>query len=117
MPWQFNVHEHEVRGEGLYFIESILAVFSLLDPHGRKLLAQHLPKGLSKRSIVVDNEELGIYQVQFNVVSSELLRNAMKEPEKYRDLLVRVASYVAYFVELSPNQQMDIINRTEHQVA
>jgi formate C-acetyltransferase len=62
-------------------------------------------------------EELGIYQVQFNVVSSELLRKAMKEPEKYRDLLVRVASYVAYFVELSPNQQMDIINRTEHQVA
>ncbi len=37
----------------------------------------------------------------------------MKEPEKHRDLLVRVASYVAYFVELNPNQQLDIINRTE----
>ncbi len=60
-------------------------------------------------------EELGLYHVQFNVVSADLLRNAMKEPEKYRDLLVRVASYVAYFVELSPNQQMDIINRTEQQ--
>jgi pyruvate formate-lyase/glycerol dehydratase family glycyl radical enzyme len=60
-------------------------------------------------------EELGLYHVQFNIISAELLRNAMKEPEKYRDLLVRVASYIAYFVELSPNQQMDIINRTEQQ--
>ena len=60
-------------------------------------------------------EELGLYHVQFNIISAELLRNAMKEPEKHRDLLVRVASYVAYFTELSPNQQMDIINRTEQQ--
>jgi pyruvate-formate lyase len=60
-------------------------------------------------------EELGLYHVQFNIISAELLRNAVKEPEKHRDLLVRVASYVAYFVELSPNQQMDIINRTEQQ--
>ncbi len=60
-------------------------------------------------------EELGLYHVQFNIISAELLRNALKEPEKHRDLLVRVASYVAYFTELSPNQQMDIINRTEQQ--
>ncbi len=60
-------------------------------------------------------EDLGLYHVQFNIVSAELLRNAMKEPSKYRDLLVRVASYVAYFVELSPNQQLDIIRRTEQQ--
>jgi pyruvate formate-lyase/glycerol dehydratase family glycyl radical enzyme len=61
------------------------------------------------------SEELGLYHVQFNIISAELLRNAMKEPAKYRDLLVRVASYVAYFVELSPNQQLDIIRRTEQQ--
>jgi pyruvate-formate lyase len=60
-------------------------------------------------------EELGLYHVQFNIISGEMLREALKEPEKHRDLLVRVASYVAYFVELSPNQQMDIINRTEQQ--
>jgi pyruvate formate-lyase/glycerol dehydratase family glycyl radical enzyme len=60
-------------------------------------------------------EELGLYHVQFNIISAELLREALKEPEKHRDLMVRVASYVAYFVELSPNQQMDIINRTEQQ--
>ncbi len=60
-------------------------------------------------------EELGIYHTQFNVISSELLRKAMKEPENYRDLLVRVASYCAYFCELTEEQQLDIINRTEQQ--
>jgi formate C-acetyltransferase len=60
-------------------------------------------------------EELGIYHTQFNVVSSDLLRKAMKEPEKYRDLLVRVASYMAYYVELTKEMQLDIISRTEHQ--
>jgi pyruvate-formate lyase len=60
-------------------------------------------------------EELGIYHTQFNVVSSGLLRKAMKQPENYRDLLVRVASYCAYFIELTREQQIDIINRTEQQ--
>jgi pyruvate formate-lyase/glycerol dehydratase family glycyl radical enzyme len=60
-------------------------------------------------------EELGVYHVQFNVISSKLLRKAMQEPEKYRDLLVRVASFVAYFVDLAEVTQMDIINRTEQQ--
>jgi pyruvate formate-lyase/glycerol dehydratase family glycyl radical enzyme len=60
-------------------------------------------------------EELGIYHTQFNVISSELLRKAMKEPENFRDLLVRVASYCAYFCELTEEQQLDILNRTEQQ--
>ncbi len=60
-------------------------------------------------------EELGVYHIQFNVISSDLLRKAMKEPENYRDLMVRVASYCAYFVELTEAQQLDIINRTEQQ--
>ena len=60
-------------------------------------------------------EEEGIYHVQFNIISSEALKKAMKEPENYRDLMVRVASFTAFFVDLTPEQQMDIINRTEHQ--
>lgn len=60
-------------------------------------------------------EELGVYHIQFNVISSDALRKAMKEPENYRDLMVRVASYCAYFVELSEAQQLDIISRTEQQ--
>jgi pyruvate-formate lyase len=60
-------------------------------------------------------EELGIYHVQFNVVSSDLLHKAMKEPENYKDLMIRVASYCTYFVDLAKEQQVDIINRTEQQ--
>jgi formate C-acetyltransferase len=60
-------------------------------------------------------EEEGVYQVQFNIISSEALRKAMKEPEKYRDLMVRVASFTVYFTDLTQEQQIDIINRTEHQ--
>ena len=51
--------------------------------------------------------------VQFNFVSNELLRDAQKYPERYKDLLVRVATYSAYFVELSPELQEDIIQRVE----
>jgi len=59
--------------------------------------------------------ELGGYLVQFNIVSTDTLRKAQIEPEKYKDLLVRVATYSAYFVELSPELQNDIINRLEFQ--
>lgn len=58
-------------------------------------------------------EELGVHHIQFNVITADLLRRAMKEPEKYRDLLVRVGSYCSYFVELGEDAQLDIINRTE----
>lgn len=51
--------------------------------------------------------------VQFNIMSSDTMRAAMKEPEKYRDMLVRVAGYSAYFVELGEALQLDLINRTE----
>jgi formate C-acetyltransferase len=60
-------------------------------------------------------EELGVYHIQFNVISSDTLRKAMKEPQNYKDLMVRVASYVAYFVDLDEEVQLDIISRTEHQ--
>jgi len=54
------------------------------------------------------------HHVQFNVVSAETLREAQKHPEKYRDLMVRVAGYSDYFVDLSVGLQNEIISRTEH---
>lgn len=59
--------------------------------------------------------ETGGGLVQFNIVSTATLREAQKEPEKYKDLLVRVATYSAYFVELSSELQNDIIQRMEFQ--
>ena len=57
--------------------------------------------------------QLGGYHVQFNVVSNDTLRDAQEHPENYSDLLVRVAGYSAYFVELRPDAQQAIIDRTE----
>lgn len=54
------------------------------------------------------------FHIQFNIVSSEVLKEAIKHPDDYRDLIVRVAGYSAYFVTLNPMVQKDIIARTEH---
>jgi formate C-acetyltransferase len=53
------------------------------------------------------------WHVQYNIVSRETLLAAKKEPENYRDLVVRVAGYSAFFTTLSPDTQDDIIARTE----
>ena len=55
----------------------------------------------------------GGYHIQFNVVSKDTLLVAQKEPEKYRDVVVRVAGYTAFFVDLPKGTQDDIIDRTE----
>ena len=61
---------------------------------------------------------LGVYHVQFNVIDQEKLIAAQKHPEEYRGLLVRVAGYTAYFVELGKDVQDEIIARTvQHQPA
>jgi pyruvate-formate lyase len=60
--------------------------------------------------------DLGGMQLQFNVVSNQKLREAQKHPEKYKDLLIRVAGYSAFFVDLDSKIQEDIIDRTEHGV-
>jgi len=56
------------------------------------------------------------WHVQYNVVSRETLLNAKKHPDQYRDLVVRVAGYSAFFTSLSPDTQDDIIARTEHAI-
>ncbi|WP_345828649.1 choline trimethylamine-lyase [Pantoea sp. BRR-3P] len=55
---------------------------------------------------------LGNGQMQFSYVDNEVLKKAQLEPEKYRDLIVRVAGYSAYFVELCKEVQDEIISRT-----
>lgn len=55
------------------------------------------------------------HHIQFNVVDVDTLRKAQKNPEQYRDLIVRVAGYSDYFCDLSEALQEEIIARTEHQ--
>jgi trans-4-hydroxy-L-proline dehydratase len=58
---------------------------------------------------------LGGHHIQFNVVTAETLREAQAQPEKYRDLIVRVAGYSDYFCDLTRALQDEIISRTEYQ--
>ena len=71
--------------------------------------------GLDKlASLIRTYFRLDGHHIQFNVVNAETLREAQKHPEKYGDLLVRVAGYSDYFVNLSTELQNEIIKRTEH---
>ncbi|MGO9566334.1 MAG: pyruvate formate lyase family protein [Desulfomonilaceae bacterium] len=56
----------------------------------------------------------GGFEIQFNVMSREDLEKAMQDPEKYSDLLVRVSGYTAYFKDLNPQMQKEIVERTEY---
>jgi pyruvate formate-lyase/glycerol dehydratase family glycyl radical enzyme len=55
------------------------------------------------------------HHIQFNVVDAKTLRKAQEDPENYRDLIVRVAGYSDYFVDLTPALQEEIILRTAHE--
>jgi len=77
-----------------------------------QLLADEI--GLNKLAQLIRTFfKLDGHHIQFNVVSSDMLRDAQKHPERYRDLIVRVAGYSDYFVDLSVDLQNEIIKRTE----
>ena len=72
-------------------------------------------KGLNNWiSLVKGAFEKKAMQLQFNIVSGETLKKAKNQPRQYTDLIVRVAGYSGYFVDLCPDVQDDIIARTEH---
>jgi len=58
---------------------------------------------------------MGGHHVQFNVLRAETLREAQRDPETHRSLIVRVAGYSDYFVDVGQDLQDEIISRTEHQ--
>lgn len=59
--------------------------------------------------------DLRLWHIQFNVLNTDTLRKAQERPEEYKNLLVRIAGYSAYFTELSKDLQDDIIARTEQE--
>ena len=58
--------------------------------------------------------QLGGMQMQFNVVSSETMRAAMANPEAYKDLMVRISGYNAYFTQLNRELQLELVNRADY---
>jgi pyruvate formate-lyase/glycerol dehydratase family glycyl radical enzyme len=61
--------------------------------------------------------EEGGMQWQFNIITTDMMREAMDHPEDYRWLIVRISGYNAYFVKLNRNMQIELIERTEFQTA
>ena len=58
----------------------------------------------------------GGMEVQYNVVDAETLKKAQAHPEDYHNLVVRIAGFSAYFVDMTPAMQQDIISRAEHSI-
>jgi len=78
------------------------------------------PDGMEKKvdifaTLIRTYFELKGYQIQVNILSNKTLKEAQRHPELYRNLLVRVAGYSAYFVDLDKKVQDDIIARTTHE--
>ncbi len=88
---------------------------------GTLLNQKFLPQVLSDRKginklvhLIRSYFKLDGHHIQFNVVDGKVLRKAQEHPEQYRDLIVRVAGYSDYFVDLTPELQEEIIKRTQH---
>lgn len=64
-------------------------------------------------SLIKTYMDLGGSHVQFNCVSGETLKDAQAHPDQYKDLVVRVAGFSAFFVHLDKGVQDEIIKRTE----
>lgn len=63
-------------------------------------------------SLIRSYFRMGGHHIQFNVVGTDTLRDAQAHPDRYRDLLVRVAGYSDYFVDIGRDLQEEIIHRT-----
>ncbi len=102
-------------------LKSTTRVDQMLTPNGTALdLTLHPsalrgPQGVEKlASFLKSFMELGGMQVQFNVADAAVLREAQTEPEKHRNLTVRLWGFPAYFTRLPKEFQDHIIARTEH---
>jgi formate C-acetyltransferase len=68
------------------------------------------------RMLVETYFSMGGMHIQYNVVGGDQLREAQKEPDKYKNLVIRIAGFSAYFVELDNALQNDLISRTDQMI-
>ena len=102
-------------------LHSVSRIDSMLASNGSLLNIKFLPDffedeaGIDKFAAFLKAfVRLRIHHVQFNVVRREDLLAAQENPEEFRNLVVRVAGYTAYFTELANDIQDEIIERTAH---
>jgi formate C-acetyltransferase len=101
-------------------IKSVAKINHALATNGINFNQKYLPSLLKKpynRQLLINTIRtyfgLGGFQIQFNVVTADTLIKAQQNPDAYRGLVVRVAGYSAFFVELDKDIQDEIISRTE----
>jgi formate C-acetyltransferase len=101
-------------------ISSISAIKQTDFPNGTLMNLKFHPsalqgqEGVTKLSQLMQTYfDMGGMELQINVVSSEQLKDAQQNPDKHKNLVVRVAGFSAYFVELAKDGQNDLIRRTE----
>ena len=104
-------------------LKSVSRIDSALGTNGTLLNMKFLPttftneESLSKFTSLLKNIiMLKIHHTQFNVVNKDDLMAAKKNPDQFRSMTIRVAGYTAYFVELAPDLQDEIIARTQYQL-
>ncbi|MDF2883140.1 MAG: pyruvate formate-lyase [Clostridiaceae bacterium] len=102
-------------------LKSVSKLDNYLTTNGSLLNIKFSPKALEGEGgirkfadFLLTFMKLKIQHIQFNVISRQTLIDAQKHPENYKGLVVRVAGYSAFFVELNKEIQDDIIARTEH---
>jgi formate C-acetyltransferase len=117
------VHGSEKEGPTAV-VNSVSKLSNILVTGGQLLNMRFIPQMLKDKKglegilnlMKVFFEQKG-WHIQFNVISTDILRKAQKQPEEYRDLVIRVAGYSALFVSLDPKVQEDIISRTQYEIS
>lgn len=102
-------------------VSSVASIPQNLAVNGVNFNMKFLPSALQTREdrqklidLIRTYYSLGGVHIQFNVLTKERLVAAQKHPEKYRSLVVRVAGYSAFFIDLDRDIQNEIIMRTEY---
>jgi formate C-acetyltransferase len=115
-------HSHGADRNGPTAVIKSLSKMDQFKSGGTLLNMRFLPSVLAKDNdliklthLIRSYFNLNGHHVQFNIVDTKTLRNAQAAPDEYRNLLVRVAGYSDYFVDLDKDHQEEIIHRTEYE--
>jgi len=121
-PFAASCNPYNVERAGVTGVLRSVASLPFEDVMGCAVNVKFHPSGIGDNqkarakwvSLIRTYFQLGGAQIQPTVASAEILRDAQKHPENYRDLIVKVGGYSTYFVELGREIQEEVIARTEH---
>jgi len=121
-PYAASCNPYNVEKAGVTAVLRSVAALPFEDVMGCAVNVKFHPSGIGDNpdamakwvSLVRTYFQLGGSQVQPTVADAKMLKDAQKEPEKYRDLIVKVGGYSTYFVDLGREIQEEVIARTEH---